>query len=350
MNLRSLRRAGLLGLAATGLAATLLTAGPAHADDSASASVVGRTLHIEGTGAADVIALGLDVDPNTLLIRFTDGTIEPFDRTTFDSIDVALRGGDDRFTGGGIPMSQTSRIDGGGGDDVIFGTAGDDVINGRGGNDAIVGGSGNDVAFGGGGSDFVAGGIGHDTSFLGGGNDTFLWNPGEGSDDTNGGGGRDTLLFNGANVAETMSLSAVGHTAVFLRNPGNVVMNNDAVEVLDLHALGGADQITVNDVIGTDMREADIDLSAAADGGAGDTAADLVTVNGTDQRDLVDVAAQGTQVDVAGLQPETLITGSATADGDHLQVNTLDGNDRVTVDPNALVLIGVTADLGAGQI
>ncbi len=332
MNTRTLRRAGLLGLVAMGLAATMLTAGPANASDSASASIVGRTLNIEGSGAADTIALGLDADPNTLLVHFTDGTTEQFDRSTFDSIDVSLRGGGDQFTGGGIPMSQTSRIDGGGGDDVIFGTAGDDVINGRGGDDSVVGGTG------------------HDTSSLGGGEDTFLWNPGDGSDDTDGGGGRDTLLFNGANLAEIMSLSAVGHTAVFTRNLGNIVMNNDKVEVLDLHALGGADVVTVNDVIGTDMREADIDLSAAGDGGASDAAADLVTVNGTDQRDLVDVAAQGTQVDVSGLQPETLISGSATADGDQLQVNTGDGNDRVTVDPGAQALIGVTVDLGPGQI
>src|SRR6266498_3365856 len=264
MNTRTLRRAGLLGLVAMGLAATMLTAGPANASDSASASIVGRTLNIEGSGAADTIALGLDADPNTLLVHFTDGTTEQFDRSTFDSIDVSLRGGGDQFTGGG--------------------------------------------------------------------------------------GGRDTLLFNGANLAEIMSLSAVGHTAVFTRNLGNIVMNNDKVEVLDLHALGGADVVTVNDVIGTDMREADIDLSAAGDGGASDAAADLVTVNGTDQRDLVDVAAQGTQVDVSGLQPETLISGSATADGDQLQVNTGDGNDRVTVDPGAQALIGVTVDLGPGQI
>jgi Ca2+-binding RTX toxin-like protein len=350
MNTAVLRRAAQLGVAATALAAALWTAGPAGAADSSSASVVGRTLNIRGTGAADNIALGLDADPNTLLIRFTDGTIKGFDRTTFDSIDVSLLGGGDRFAGGGVPMPQTSRIDGGGGNDVIVGTAGNDVINGQGGDDSIFGGAGDDVLLGDGGSDFAVGNTGHDISFLGGGDDTFLWNPGEGSDDTDGGGGRDTLLFNGANIAETMSLSAVGHTAVFLRSPGNVVMNNVGVEVLDLNALGAADQITVNDVTGTDLRTADIDLSAAGDGGASDAAADLVTVTGTDQPDLVGVTAQGTQVHVSGLQPETLITGSATADGDHLQVDTLDGNDVATVDPGATARIGVTVDLGPGQI
>jgi hypothetical protein len=47
------------------------------------------------------------------------------------------------------------------------------------------------------------------------------------------------------------------------------------------------------------------------------------------------------------LAAETHITGSETLD--HLQVNTLDGNDRVNVDPNVGTLIGVAVDLGPGQ-
>jgi len=352
MNTRTLRRAGLLGLIAMGLAATMLTAGPARASDSASASIVGRTLNINGSGGPDDIVLSVaPADLNTLLVDFdNDGTIDQrFDRTTFDAIDVSLRGGDDAFSATGVPVGQTSRIDGGGGADTIVGTAGDDVITGGGGADNINAGPGNDVILGGGGDDFVAGGLGHDTGFLGGGADTFLWNPGEGSDDVDGGGGPDALLFNGANVSEIMSLSADGTRAVFLRQPGNVVMNLDDVEILDLHALGGADTVTVNDMTGTRMRQADIDLSAAGNSGAGDLLADLVTVNGTNKDDVVNVVGQGTQVDVSGLRTETRITGTDPA-VDHLQINTLDGNDTVTVDPSALALIGVTTNLDPGQI
>jgi len=169
------------------------------------------------------------------------------------------------------------------------------------------------------------------------------------SDDVDGGGGPDTLRFDGSPGSEIMSLSAVGQRAVFLRQPGNVVMNLDRVESLDLRALGGVDDITVNDVTGTSMRFANVDLSAAGNGGAGDLLADPVTVNGTNGGDVVDVVGQGTQVDVSGLQPETRITGTDPA-LDHLQVNTLDGNDQVTVDQSALALIGETTDLGPGQI
>jgi len=62
----------------------------------------------------------------------------------------------------------------------------------------------------------------------------------------------------------------------------------------------------------------------------------------------VDVTAQSSQVGVAGLQADTQITGSETLD--HLQVNTLGGNDQVHVDPSVSALIGVAVDLGLGQV
>ena len=76
--------------------------------------------------------------------------------------------------------------------------------------------------------------------------------------------------------------------------------------------------------------------------------ADVVTVNGSDQADRVNAGAAGGQVDVAGLAADTHITGSETLDD--LQVKTLDGNDRVNVDPNVGTLIGVAVDLGPGQV
>ncbi len=97
---------------------------------------------------------------------------------------------------------------------------------------------------------------------------------------------------------------------------------------------------------GTAVRHANIDL--AGGGGGGDQQADVVTVNGTNQADRVAVTARDGQIDVAGLQADTQITGSETT-LDHLQVNALDGNDTVTVDPNVSTLISVAVDLGLGQ-
>ena len=335
MNTRALRRVGQLGLFATvGLVAPALTVSPAHAaPPSASAAIVDRTLNIIGSNAGDNIAISV-ANPNLLLVDFgNDGTVEQqFDRGAFDALNVSLGNGNDRFTATGVTVPQSSTIDGGNGDDSIIGTASPDVI---------VSGNGND---------FVVGGLGHDVAALANGDDVFRWDPGEGSDDVDGGNGNDGLLFNGNAASETMSLSAAGTRAVFSRVHGTIVMNLDAVEQLDLHTFSGADNVTVNDLTGTSLRQANVDLSLSGNGGVRDAEADLVTVNGTNRGDRVDVAGQGTTVDVAGLAARVHLSGSSAADPDRLQVNTLDGNDTVAVDASAQSLIGVTTDLGAGQL
>jgi hypothetical protein len=80
---------------------------------------------------------------------------------------------------------------------------------------------------------------------------------------------------------------------------------------------------------------------------SGDQQADVVTVTGTDRADRVHVSAADGQVDVAGLKVDTRITASETPNT--LQLNTVGGNDRVTVDPNVGTQIGVADDLGSGQ-
>jgi Ca2+-binding RTX toxin-like protein len=355
MHTRAFRRASRLGMVATvGLVANLVVASPAHATPpSASASIVDRTLTITGSNAADDIAISVGAaNPNVLLVDFgNDGTVDQqVDRSAFDSLNVQLGNGNDHFTATGVTVPRSSTIDGGNGDDSIVGTGSDDLVFGGNGNDTINSAGGNDTVDAGAGNDFVIGGVGHDTATLDDGDDVFRWDPGEGSDDVDGGIGNDVLLFNGANNNETMSLSAVDTRAVFLRSPGSVVMNLDAVEQLDLHALGGADNITINDVTGTSLRQANLDLSGSATGVGSDTQPDVVTVNGTNSDDHVSVSGNAAQVDVAGLAAGVQIRGSSAAELDHLQVNTLDGNDTVAVDSSALALIGITTDLGAGQV
>src|SRR3984893_18153848 len=155
------------------------------------------------------------------------------------------------------------------GDDVI--TAGNGLANlihltidGGAGNDTITGGAGNDTLLGGDGNDVITGGRGNDTAFLGTGNDTFIWNPGDGSDTVEGQDGNDTLLFNGANVNETIDISAAnGGHARFTRDVANIVMDLDNVEQIQFNALGGADKITVNNLAATDVKQVSINLAAA---------------------------------------------------------------------------------------
>ena len=88
---------------------------------------------------------------------------------------------------------------------------------------------------------------------LGAGDDVFVWNPGDGSDIVEGQAGTDTLLFNGANIAEKIDISANGGRVRFTRDVANITMDLNSVETIDFNALGGADNITVNDLSGTDV-------------------------------------------------------------------------------------------------
>ena len=104
-------------------------------------------------------------------------------------------------------------------------------------------------------------------ALLGAGDDTFIWNPGDGSDTVEGQAGFDTLVFNGANIAENIDISANGGRVRFTRDVANIIMDLNGVEQIDFNALGGADNITVNDLTGTDVTQVNIDLAAHAGGG-----------------------------------------------------------------------------------
>ena len=52
------------------------------------------------------------------------------------------------------------------------------------------------------------------------------------------------MVFNGSNVAEKIDLSANGSRLRFSRDVGNITMDTDGVEQVDLNALGGADTVT----------------------------------------------------------------------------------------------------------
>jgi hypothetical protein len=324
---------GLAAGAAAALAVGLVAAGPAGAAPRTSASVSGDTLVVNGSSASEALALRLAAgDANTLEVDFgNDGSAEhSFDRSTFSSIEVFLRSGQDQFLVDQVNGAFTDErltVDGGSGDDTLDGGDGVEVFYGRSGRDAVDGNRGND------------------TGILGSGQDSFRWDPGDGSDVVEGESGNDTLDFNGAAGVENMRLSPNGERSVFLRDAGNIRMDMDGVERLDLTTLEGADTVTVDDMTGTDFRQADVDLSAAT--GGGDGLADTVTVAGTDRADHIDVRADGAVVDVAGLRTTVDVAGGEAID--RLQINALGGNDDVDVDQAALDLMTVTVDLGSGQ-
>ena len=76
-------------------------------------------------------------------------------------------------------------------------------------------------------------------------------------------------------------------------------MDLNGVEKIAFNALGGADTITVNDLSGTGVTQVDVNL--AANGGAGDGAADTVIVDGTNGANTIEVFGSGTSFSVVGL-------------------------------------------------
>ena len=317
--------------ASLALLALAITATPAAAAPSVQAAVVAGTLHIAGSPSADQIALRLSAgDANLLQVDVgDDGSADfTFDRGTFESIDVAAGNGADAVrideASGVFATTEATRIDGGNGDDLI------------------IGGNGTQVFIGGRGNDFVDGNQGADTAFLNQGDDTFVWDQGDGSDVVEGGRGFDTMVFNGFGANENMAATARGGRVLFSRVQGNIVMDLDDVEAIDVRPVGGTDTVTVNDTTGTDLTRVDVDLAAAFGGSTGDGLADNVTVKGTTGDDTITANASGAAVEVSGLAAFVRIT-HADAASDALVIDSLTGVDNVAVDPAlaALILVSV---------
>src|SRR4029077_18580917 len=133
--------------------------------------------------------------------------------------------------------------------------------------------------------------------------------------------GKDTMLFNGANVAETVDLSANGQRLRFFRNVANITMDCNNLEQVVFRALGGPDQITVNDLTGTAVSNVVVDLTGS--NGTGDAAADTVIVNGTLTNDVISVTGSTNGVTVAGLATAVTVVG-AESNLDTLTINGLD--------------------------
>jgi Ca2+-binding RTX toxin-like protein len=122
-------------------------------------------------------------------------------------------------------------------------------------------------------ADTITGAGGNDKALMAGGNDVFIWNDGDGSDTVEGGVGTDTLDFNASAGVEWLDISAKGGRVQLTRNVGNVAMDLNDLERIEVQALGGADLVTIDNVTGTDLKQVVVDLSAGMPG-VGDGAAD----------------------------------------------------------------------------
>jgi Ca2+-binding RTX toxin-like protein len=286
------------------------------------------TAEVNGGNASETFT----ITANGTRVRFDRLEPAPFflDIGTTENLVLNANGGDDTITAGnGLATLIKLTIDGGAG------------------NDKITGGDGNDTLLGGDGNDVITGGRGNDTARLGAGDDTFVWNPGDASDVVEGQDGTDTLVFNGANINEKLDISANGSRVRLTRDIGTVTMDLNGIEHIQLNALGGADSVVVNDLSGTGVTQVAIDLESPLGSGAGDLAADSVTVNGTKGDDQVEVLGQDGSLTVAGLSE--LVTISASEATDALVVAGGAGNDTLSAVTLPAENTMLTLDGGTGN-
>ena len=137
---------------------------------------------------------------------------------------------------------------------------------------------------------------------------------------------QDVMDFNGSNTAENIDVSANGSRVRLTRDIAAITMDFAGIEGLNVRTLGGADTVTVNDLSGTDLDSANVDLSAFD--GTGDGAADTVIANGTDAADDVAVSSDaGTDV-VSRASTKVSVTGGEPT-LDNVNVATLGGDDTI---------------------
>ena len=157
---------------------------------------------------------------------------------------VWMLGGDDLVTGSAA-------------NDLVYGNEGEDVVSGEVGNDSLFGGKGKDYVSGESGNDYLSGGQDTDFIFGGAGNDVLLG--GRGNDFIISGNGDDTLIgglgrdyFLGAN--DNISLPKIGSNLYVLQlEPGLTDINNaDLISPsfrVNVDRIGLAGGLTTSDIV-----------------------------------------------------------------------------------------------------
>ena len=351
-------------------AATTLTLGAiaAHAIDGLQVTVDGAAVtnamvNIDGSGLGKALSVNLANDIANVTLRGGSGNDTLVGGAGDDFFDGG--GGGDVIAGGigidtvsylsspfsvGVNLATGLGSGGAAGDTLsgienLFGSNQGDVLTGDNGANSLFGLAGADTLNGAAGDDLLDGGAGNDVAFLGAGNDVFQWDPGDGSDMVEGQDGLDRLDFNGANIAENIDISANGGRVRFTRDVANVTMDVNGVEFVRFKALGGADNIVINDLNGTDVVQSGIHVDLGASAGVGDGAVDRVTVNGTPANAIITVFSSAGGIGINGSSAPVVIFNAES--GDQLVVGGGDGND--TIDASSLPLGTITLTLDGGN-
>lgn len=276
-----------------------------NGDDSISvgdiSSVVLSTLTINGDAGADTITAAAST-PGSLRLVMNGGVGE--DSIFGGSGNETISGGEDDDV-----------LSGGGGNDLISGDAGADMIGGEDGNDTISGGDGNDAITGGNGDDSVSAGNDNDTVDGGAGDDTIRGQFGDdnligsfGNDSIDGGLGADNVIGGAGNDR----LDGGRNDDVVIGNSGDdTILGNHGNDFI--RGNGGADEIVAGD--GDDTVFAG-DGADGVDAGDGDDQVfgdnDSDTIIGGDGDDTL--SGGGAQDTILGQEGDDVINGNGGSD------------------------------------
>jgi Ca2+-binding RTX toxin-like protein len=288
------------------------------------------TVIVEGRGGDDFLdVLGTAGD---LLVLGNDAVFVADAEADKDRLVVNGLGGDDRISASSMGAGNVMlTLDGGAGNDTLFGSGASDVL---------IGGAGND---------FIDGNQGDDLMLLGAGDDIAVWDPGEGSDVVEGGQGQDSLRFIGSNAAENFAILANGGRVLLTRDLDGVTMDLDDVEGIDLLMFGGADDLVIGDLSGTDVKQIAVNMGAVLGSPATDAAADTVRINGTNGADVIEIVDVGTtSLSVVGLSADVAITRIEAA-LDQLVLNGGGGADVIDASALGAGVVNLTMDGGLGD-
>lgn len=247
---------------------------------------------LEGRGGADTIDGGDGVDTASYALSAAGVTVDlaAASQSGGDAADDVLSNIEnltgsafnDTLRGRGavvLALSEANSLDGGAGDDALYGYGHNDTLLGGDGNDSLYGGLDADALYGGGHDDVLGGGVGDDSLWGDAGDDDLAGEAG--NDSLNGGAGDDTLTGGTGNDTLTVTAgdviveAAAAGTDLVLANESYVLAAGVAVETLRAAAGAGALALTGNEVAQRlDGNEADNTLQGRGgadtlDGGAG---------------------------------------------------------------------------------
>jgi Ca2+-binding RTX toxin-like protein len=140
--------------------------------------------------------------------------------------DLSGGNGDDILTAG----AGNDTLSGGNGNDILNGDAGNDSLSGGNGDDVMDGGAGNDDLSGGNGDDILIGGTGHDVMTGGNGSDLFVFEAGFGLDTVTDFHGSDHIQFHSDLFHDFQAVLAASQQV-----GGDTVITLDAANTITLH-------------------------------------------------------------------------------------------------------------------